>query len=370
MILAGYKSGHRVWLGAAAMLVFASAAQGAGAQAADVAVAESLFREGKERMAAKDYPRACPKLADSLRLDPATGTLLALAMCHERAGKLASAWAEYTDAAARSKREARLDREKAAREKVAALEPRLSFLTIAVPRVAGETSGIEITRNGVPVGTGTLGTAVPVDGGTHTIAASAPGKKSWSAQVTISASGEHHTMNIPALEESAPAPAAPVAAKSAPATAKPPLAAAAPPVTPSEASSVPVEADSAKGGSGYGVLAAGTIAGGVVSVGIATAYALKAMAKNEDSKNGCDGDRCSPAATQDRLDARAFGNVATIGFLAGGALIAMGTTIYLVGSPTPASPTRTSTPARTSASITASPMVGPGAFGGMLQGNF
>jgi hypothetical protein len=143
---------------------------------------------------------------------------------------------------------------------------------------------------------------------------------------------------------------------------------AAPPVATSEASSAPAEADSAKRGSGYGVLAAGTVAGGVVSVGIATAYALKAMAKNEDSKAGCDGDRCSPAATQDRLDARAFGNVATIGFLAGGALIAMGTTLYLVGSPPPASPTRTS--ARTSASLAASPLVSPGAIGGVLQGTF
>jgi hypothetical protein len=286
--------------------------------------------------------------------------------CHERAGKLASAWAEYADAAARSKREARFDREKAAREKVSALEPRLSFLTISASRAASETPGIAITRNGVTVGAGTLGTSVPVDGGTYTLEATAPGKKPWTAQVTIAASGERHTMSVPALEETAPPP---VAAKSAAAPPKPPLALAATPMT-RDASMVSAEVDTTKSGSGYGVLGAATIAGGVVSLGIGTAYMLRAMVKNEDSKNGCDGDRCSSAGTQDRLDARAFGNVATIGFLAGGALLAMGTTLYIVGAPKPSSPARTSVPVRTSASLAASPFVGPGAFGGVLQGNF
>jgi hypothetical protein len=367
-VILAYKSGHRSWLAAAAVLLFAGAAESAGVQAADVAVAESLFREGKDRMAAKDYARACPKLADSFRLDPATGTLLALAICHERAGKFASAWAEYADAAARAKREARPDREKAAREKVATLESRLSYLTIAAPRSVGETPGVEITRNGVPVGTGTIGTAVPVDGGTYTVAATAPGKKSWSAQIAIASSGERHTLNIPTLEETAPAPAAPIAAKAAPASSKPPLAAAEQLAAANEGTrtSMP-EAD--KGENGYGVFGAATIAAGVVSVGIGTGYMLSAMKKNEDSKLGCDGDRCSPVATQDRLDARAFGNVATIAFLAGGALVALGTTLYIVGAPAK-HPARNAAPAQSSASLAASPFVGPGAIGGVLQGSF
>jgi hypothetical protein len=369
VILAGYRSGHRAWLGATAMLLFAGVAESAGPPAGDVAVAESLFREGKERMASRDYAHACPKLADSFRLDPATGTLLALAMCHERANKLASAWAEYADAAARAKREVRVDREKAAREKVAALEARLSYLTISTSRAVSDTPGVEITRNGVSVGTGTLGTAVPVDGGTYTIAASAPGKKPWSAQVTVAPSGERHTLSIPALEENAPAGPATAAAKSLPAAEKATAALAMVPVANGETRNAPEKPEAPKGESGYGVFGAASIAAGLTSVGIGTAYMLRAMAKNEDSKPGCDGDRCTPAATQDRLDARAFGNVATIGFLAGGAVIALGTTLYIVGAP-PAAAVRTSSPTPNSATLAASPWAGPSGAGGVLQGTF
>lgn len=94
---------------------------GAHAAEADSASAEALFREGKRLMDAGRYPEACPKLAESYRLDPATGALLATALCYERAGRLASAWAAYTEAAARAKQEGSVDREEIARDKAAEL---------------------------------------------------------------------------------------------------------------------------------------------------------------------------------------------------------------------------------------------------------
>ena len=45
---------------------------------ADVAAAEALYREGRALMEKGDLDAACPKLAESQRLDPSSGTALNL----------------------------------------------------------------------------------------------------------------------------------------------------------------------------------------------------------------------------------------------------------------------------------------------------
>ena len=61
------------------------------AETPDPAAAETLFRQGRAWVEAGDYPHACTAFAESLRLDPAPGTLLNLADCEEHIGRLASA---------------------------------------------------------------------------------------------------------------------------------------------------------------------------------------------------------------------------------------------------------------------------------------
>jgi hypothetical protein len=292
---------------------------------------------------------------------------LALALCHERDGKLASAWAEYTDAAARSRRDSRTDREKAAHEKAVALESKLSQLTITVASGVAETPGLEITRNGAPVGAGTLGSAVPVDGGSYAVEATAPRKKPWRGKVTVGPSSDKQTMIIPPLEDD------PNAANDAKPKKLPPMRAAdksaartpvpAAVTTPAPATPVATEAPRAENKHHFGWIETTTIAAGVVGLGVGTAFMLHAIGKNEQSEAGCIDDVCTPEGTQDRLDARQAGQVATIAFVAGGALVATGVAIYLIGG-------AEAKAEHSSASLQAAPLPVNGGFGGMLRGTF
>src|SRR3982074_649570 len=115
------------------------AAHGAN-QNPDAVRAQALVVEGRRLMAAGDYAAACPKFVSSKALDPAPGTAIPLASCYEKAGKLASAWDAFRGAAAGAGPK---DRAAAAKKKAAALESKLSRLTINVPPSA-QVSGLEI----------------------------------------------------------------------------------------------------------------------------------------------------------------------------------------------------------------------------------
>jgi serine/threonine-protein kinase len=278
------------------------------AQGGNTAAAEALFQEGRTLFQEGKFAEACPKLAESQRLDPATGTLLTLALCHEGEGKLASAWAEFNDVEGHSQREGREDRVKIAREHAAALRPRLSTLAVDVPPDVAQTPGLELRIDGVVLGAGSFGVAVPVDGGEHRIEASAPGKAPWQTTASVKRESDAVRVSVPALAEAAAAVAAPVG--SAPSDAPP--------------------KDSVDDGSGMRLAGLVTAGAGVVLLGVGTYLALDAKGDYDDAEGQCTNGVCPSEPYQASEDARSQGALATYLFIGGGAALATGVVLFFV----------------------------------------
>lgn len=303
-MLAGFPLGRvrrGLFLGGLLALASFGGASIGSAQTPDPALAETLFQEGKKLLDQKRYAEACPKLAESLRLDPgASGTLFTLAYCHENEGKLASAWAEYADALSAARRDKRSDRETLAKERIALLEPRLSKLTVTVPEGA-RVPGLVVERDGREVPGAAFGVAVPVDGGKHVVSARAPGRTTWSIEVTLAAEKEEKTVAVPPLAQGAAPPAS--------STAAPPPRSAAPPAASSPAATRDGEGAGSRRTIGWVSLGAGAVA-----IGVGAVFGLRAIDKAKTSKDLCPDGKCPTpegvTAHDDAAKAATVSNVA------------------------------------------------------------
>ncbi len=306
----------------AALALFAPAR--AVAQNRDPAAAQALFDEARKLSSAGKYAEACEKLAESNRLDPGMGTQFHLADCQEKSGKIASAWANFLEVASLARASGQSDREQAALARAAKLESKLPRVQVDVPE-ASRVNGLEVRRDGSVVGSAQWGTPVPADPGEHEIAATAPGKLRFSKKIKTEL-GKTAKLEVPLLETDPSPSGDPAVAAGAAAVATAP----APTEPASNGSPPPADSGADKGGPNPLIFALAGV--GVVGIGVGTVFGLMASSKNEDSKAECrtdDPNRCSQAGVDMRDDAIANGNIATVGFIVGGAALA-GAGIWLL----------------------------------------
>jgi hypothetical protein len=285
----------------------------------DPAAAEALFQEGRRLLKEGKVDEACAKLAGSQRLDPSSGTLLNLADCHERQGKLATAWAEFVSVGDSATTRGNEKRAVEAKRRAAKLEPQLSRLVVSVAAGAGP---VTVKRNGEPIEAAQLGVPVPVDPGEQLISAEAEGRLPFRKVVTVKAGGERIQIEVPTLAPE-PRPASPE-----------------PPMPVPLAQPVGGKLEGAPSSEGKPVL--GYVAGGlgVAALGVGAVFGLRAASAYKSADDACPEHRgCSREALDDRSQANRDAWIANAGIGVGVVALAAGAyLLFLAPSSKPASP--------------------------------
>jgi hypothetical protein len=301
------------------------------------AAAQALFDQGRALVRAGNFAEACPKLAESLRLDPGIGTMLWLADCYQNTGRTATAWALFREAAALAAQE-HDTRERVARRRASELEPRLTRLVIVIPYGA-MLPGLEVHRDGGRVTAAELDVPIPVDPGIHALSATAPGHERWQTTFEIAARPEAIAITVPVLRP---------AVRASEATSMSELPEAGPRASESRD---PVWRT-------VGLALAGA---GVAAAGVGAVLGLTAKATYDESNAGgrCIDDRCDVIGREKRSSAFDLATASTVAFTAGAAAIVSGTVVWF------AAPRQHRTH-----STSVAPAVGPGRAGVVVAHTF
>lgn len=296
--------------------VFASAVAIASPRAAfadDKAMAEALFRAAKELQAEGKIAQACAKYVESHRVDPKPGTILNVATCHEDEGRTATAWADFAEAATFAARAKQSEREKFARGKVDELAKKLSYVVLRFP----EAPGLEVSLDGKALTTASAGTRVPIDPGTHTLEARAPGKTTWTSTLVVEPGPVERSVVVPTLADQS---TVTVAAAGPPPLAEPP------------------RRTELLDGATQRTIGWVAIGVGGAAVGVGAFFGLRTLSEKSTVDEHCVGSRCDETGLRANDDAKQAATLSTVAFVVGGAAVITGVVLLLTARPTAAPP--------------------------------
>jgi hypothetical protein len=285
MRTAGARRRLRIAIGGAMLALWLPSPAIADPSAADQAAAQELFNQARRLVDEGKYTEACAKFEGSQRLDPGGGTLLNLATCNQRVGRLATSWTQFNEALSLAIRDGRRDRISFARVHIAAVEPQLPHLTVKVG--APDADLLSVSIDGAPLGRAAWGIGAPIDPGDHVIDASAPGRVPFRTTVSLAPS-EAKTVDVPPLVYEAKA----AAKRQAPA-AEPFLA------TPWAATARRIA-----GGIALGV--------GAVALGTGVFFGVRTMSIWSDANANCPNDLCNSRGESLTQNARSAARAADL----------------------------------------------------------
>jgi hypothetical protein len=279
------------------------------------ALASRLFDDASKLVASGQTAAACPKYAESERLDPQLGTLLHLGECYANVGKAASAWTSFKEAAdiATQRSDPRAGK---IRDRLASVEKTVSNLVITVD--ASEPATLEVRQDGDLVGKAVWGSPIPVDPGEHKISATAPGAKPREVVVTVGGKGQTATVSLPPIEY-------------LPATVATPTTPSTPDSTTPTTEQKSPTTDTSRSWFSSHQRVVGVVVGaiGVAGIGVGSAFGLTAKSTYDKSDAHCNGDHCDPTGHDFRQSAFSKAEVSDIAFGVGGAALVGGVVLFL-----------------------------------------
>ena len=324
--------------------------------------ADERFQEGKALLAQGEIAAACQKLEQSLALLRRGGTLLNLAVCREKEGRHATAMRLYQEALQVAIADRRADRETLARERLAEVRPKVSWIEVK-PAEGAAIAGLAITCDDQPIPAESWGTPMPFDTGPHRVVASAPGHTPFEIAIALATPGERKTVSVPALVRIEPPAPPPTAAPTPSATAT-----AAPSVTSTAAGKPPPSAtpDEPPPPTWRRPAGIAALAAGLSATVVGAAFGIKAIVDNDATLRLCPNNRCPDDEGLERnQDARTAALVADIalpvGLVAAGAGVLLLVTSRPPGKPAPR-------PGGSVARISVIPGLGPGGGALWLRG--
>jgi hypothetical protein len=246
------------------------------------ALAVQLFDQAEALVAQQRIAEACPKYAESFRLDSQLGALIYLAECYERNGQLASAWGSFREAEEMAQKRGD-ERAAHAHERASALGPRLDSLLLLVPKAA-RVPGLTVWRDGVLIAETLWNSAAAIDAGKHHVEARATGYISWRTDLVVSGEAEAAKITIPQLE-----------------------------VDRSTTRTRGDERSPTSPGTSQHIAAIAVGGVGIVALGVAGFFGLSAQSTYSDTKDLCnDSDVCTPHGSDLRSSAQSKALISTV----------------------------------------------------------
>jgi hypothetical protein len=279
--------------------------------------AVATFQAARAAIAAGDCVSAIPKLEESLAYEPSVGAHLSIADCYEQVD-LVAAWRKLQEAAELAA--AKSDpRQEIARNRAAALEPRLSMMHFAYEPAGTDLSGLAVRIDGVLEPLLRQRASIPTTPGAHDIEVSLPHKKTWRGRIVAGSAGTVVEVDVPVEDDIMPN------------------------VPPADATALLRSAprspdDEGSRGRAQRIAALGVGGAGLAGMGIGAVFGIIALTDNAKLRDACKGDihQCPPGApdvTSLQSGARTAATVSTVGFIVGGAALVAAIILYTSAPP-------------------------------------